>query len=72
MRSKLLNLVSPQPKDYAVFLLILVLVIIIGGDILAPKYTSIEHFKMLDEVVGATVSGILLIISTYFNDGKDN
>ena len=61
-----------QPKDVAVFLLIVVLVIIIVGDTLAPRYSSIEHFKMLDEVIGATVSGILLIISTYFNsDGKD-
>ena len=66
-----LNMMRWKPKDIAVFLLIFVLLVIIAGDVTAPKYTSIEHFKMLDEIIGATVSGILLVISNYFNSNGE-
>ena len=61
-----------QPKDFILLTLVIALLLIILGDVLAPHFASLEHFKMLDEVVGATVAGILLVISNYFQNDKND
>jgi len=57
-------------KEYLILALITLLAVIILADLYAPKYTSSEHFKVLNEIIGATASGILLTISNYFSNDK--
>jgi len=61
-----------KPREILLGSLIVLLLFIIAGDIMAPIFTSIEHFKMLDEMIGATAAGILIIISNYFKGNETN
>jgi len=62
-----------KPKDKIVLILVISIVFIIGGEVIAPLFTPLKHFEMLDEIIGATVSGLLLTISNYLRDNdKEN
>jgi len=60
-----------KPKDIIILVLISTLIIVMLGEIVMPLFLPIAQYELVSKVVGATVSGILLILSNYLrNNGN--